>query len=269
MKKYLLFTISFFLLTSLNAQNLKINEFLASNDSDYYDLTTDNYPDWIEIYNAGTEAIDIGGMYITDDLAELTLWQIPTTAPDTTTIPAGSYLLLLADKKPEAGILHVNIKLGGSGEQIGLTLSDTVTIVDSLTFGEQTKDISMGRLPDGSSTWEFFSLTSAGASNNEGTVVSVEADENETIISKYELGQNYPNPFNPSTIISFSIPESGLVALKVFNVLGQEVAELVNEIKTAGSYKVSFNASTLTTGIYLYQIQSGTFSDTKKLLYLK
>lgn len=87
--------------------------------------------------------------------------------------------------------------------------------------------------------------------------------------SRYELSQNYPNPFNPSTVINFSIPTSGLVTVKVFNTLGQEVAELVNDIKSAGSYTVSFDASNLTTGVYVYTIRAGNYSATKKMMLLK
>ncbi len=145
---------------------LYINEFMASNDSTYFDPTTNDYPDWIEIYNPNSTPIDIGGYYITDGLDDLTHWQIPTTAPDSTTIPAGGFLLLLADKKPEAGVLHVNIKLSGSGEQIGLTAPNGTSIIDSLTFGEQTADVSKGREPDGSDNWVFFNIPTPGASNN-------------------------------------------------------------------------------------------------------
>ena len=89
------------------------------------------------------------------------------------------------------------------------------------------------------------------------------------IPASYELGQNYPNPFNPSTVINFSIPQSGLVTMKIFNILGQEVAELVNDVKAAGSYEVSFDASNLTSGMYIYKIQSGNFSATKKMMLVK
>ncbi|MCF6268734.1 MAG: T9SS type A sorting domain-containing protein [Melioribacteraceae bacterium] len=89
------------------------------------------------------------------------------------------------------------------------------------------------------------------------------------IPARYELGQNYPNPFNPSTVINFSIPESGLVTLKVFNILGQEVVELVNDVKSAGTYEVSFDASGLTTGMYVYKIQSGNYTATKKMMLIK
>ncbi len=85
----------------------------------------------------------------------------------------------------------------------------------------------------------------------------------------FELGQNYPNPFNPSTTIKFSIPESGLVTLKVFNLLGQEVATLLNSEKTAGVYEATFDASTLSSGIYFYTLDSKNFTSTKKMVLLK
>lgn len=85
----------------------------------------------------------------------------------------------------------------------------------------------------------------------------------------FELGQNYPNPFNPSTTIKFSIPESGLVTLKVFNLLGQEVATLLNSEKTAGVYEATFDASALSSGIYFYTLDSKNFTSTKKMVLLK
>jgi hypothetical protein len=85
----------------------------------------------------------------------------------------------------------------------------------------------------------------------------------------YALEQNFPNPFNPTTTINFSIPVEGFVAIDVYNSIGQKVASLVNETKTAGSYTVGFDASDLTSGIYFYKITSGNFSETKKMILLK
>jgi len=85
----------------------------------------------------------------------------------------------------------------------------------------------------------------------------------------YKLSQNYPNPFNPSTNIKFDIPEKNNVTLKVYNVHGQEVAVLANGEYTAGSYVVNWNASGIASGVYFYTIQSGSFTQTKKLLLVK
>ena len=143
---------------------LFINEFLASNDSCYPDENGE-FDDWIEIYNAGNIPADLGGLYITDDLGDLVMWQIPDTDPDLTTIMPGGYLILWADKEPEQGVIHVDIKLDADGEEIGLVDPDGITIIDSYTFGAQTTDISEGRLPDGTDTWEFFTIPTPGASN--------------------------------------------------------------------------------------------------------
>ena len=87
--------------------------------------------------------------------------------------------------------------------------------------------------------------------------------------TQYNLSQNYPNPFNPTTKINYSLPKSGLVTLKIYNILGQEVNTLVNEVKSAGVYSVDFNASNLSSGIYFYTIKSGDFTDVKKMSLIK
>lgn len=85
----------------------------------------------------------------------------------------------------------------------------------------------------------------------------------------YVLSQNYPNPFNPSTTINYQIPQSSFVSLKVFDVLGREVASLVNKQQSQGNYTVNFNASNLPSGVYIYKITAGNFVQTKKLMLLK
>jgi hypothetical protein len=85
----------------------------------------------------------------------------------------------------------------------------------------------------------------------------------------YNLGQNYPNPFNPITQIDYSIKSAGMVTLKVYDMLGKEVAELVSERKEPGNYSVEFNPANLPSGIYIYKLTAGKFIDTKKLILLK
>lgn len=99
-------------------------------------------------------------------------------------------------------------------------------------------------------------------------ITAVQNDKN-PVVENYSLDQNYPNPFNPSTTIKYSIPEAGLVTLKVYNLLGEEVATLVNEVKTASENSVTFNASKLSSGLYIYQIRSKNYSASKKMLLLK
>ena len=154
-----------FLLPPLNSQSILINEFLASNQSVIADENGE-YDDWVELYNAGTTAVDIGGMYLTDDLSDPASWQIPTTDPASTTIPPGGFLLLWFDGQPEQGVLHVDEKLGASGEDIGLYASDGNTPIDFYTFNEQLADVSEGRVPDGGDTFDFFGEPTPGSAND-------------------------------------------------------------------------------------------------------
>ena len=91
----------------------------------------------------------------------------------------------------------------------------------------------------------------------------------DNIVVGYTLMQNYPNPFNPTTNIGFRIAESGFVSLKVYDILGREVTTLVNELKRAGSYEVAFNGTNLANGIYIYRLESGKYSYTRKMILLK
>ena len=86
---------------------------------------------------------------------------------------------------------------------------------------------------------------------------------------KFNLSQNYPNPFNPSSVISFRIASKERVLLRVFDVLGREVARLVDDIRDAGPYDVEFNAAELPSGTYFYELQAGNFIDTKKMILLR
>jgi hypothetical protein len=106
-------------------------------------------------------------------------------------------------------------------------------------------------------------------------ITSVNQKDNQAP-SKFSLSQNFPNPFNPSTEINYSIPQYGFVTLKVYNLLGQEVTTLVNKEQKAGDYTVNFNAANLPTGrqglasgVYMYRIQSGNLSLTKKMILLR
>jgi enterochelin esterase-like enzyme len=89
------------------------------------------------------------------------------------------------------------------------------------------------------------------------------------LVATYDLSQNYPNPFNPVTKISYTLPQPDFVIIKVYNLLGEVVATLVDEEKPVGEYEVTFNGSNLSSGIYIYKMQAGMFSDAKKLILMK
>ena len=96
---------------------------------------------------------------------------------------------------------------------------------------------------------------------------SVEDKENS--ISSFSLEQNFPNPFNPSTSIKYIIDSRQFVNLKVYDLLGREVATLVNEENPAGNYEVNFDASRLSSGVYFYKLKAGSFVETKKMILLR
>jgi Secretion system C-terminal sorting domain len=109
---------------------------------------------------------------------------------------------------------------------------------------------------------------------NHKLVTSVKDKSNNVRVTSFELSQNYPNPFNPVTTIKYQIPAQGRndnlqVVLKVYDILGSEVAILVNQIKQSGNYEVKFDASNLSSGVYLYKIISGNYLETKKMVLLK
>ncbi|MBL7127415.1 MAG: T9SS type A sorting domain-containing protein [Ignavibacteria bacterium] len=101
------------------------------------------------------------------------------------------------------------------------------------------------------------------------TSVVTNISTNGEIPNEFRLYNNYPNPFNPTTNIKFSIPTQGFVTLKVFNSLGKEVATLVNENTSVGTYEVNFDAGSLTSGVYFYRLQSDNFTETKRMMLIK
>lgn len=106
-------------------------------------------------------------------------------------------------------------------------------------------------------------------STRDSAMVDVRPQTNPSVPFEFALRQNYPNPFNPTTTFTFDLPSSSHVALVVYDILGREVARLVNETLPAGKYARTFNASGLASGVYIYRLTAGEYSDTKRMLLLK
>jgi Secretion system C-terminal sorting domain len=141
------------------------------------------------------------------------------------------------------------------------TLATSVHVfTDAVTMGTARVRIEVGTFhnPDVRDTLDFYYTTDP--------TVNV---KNENIPAGYFLKQNYPNPFNPSTIINYGLKESGFVTLKVYNILGSEVATLVKEYKQAGEYKTYLDASRLTSGVYIYSLRTNNFVQTRKMILEK
>jgi hypothetical protein len=114
----------------------------------------------------------------------------------------------------------------------------------------------------------LFATNNALMYDGSAVLTSVEPEGN-NIPGAFSLEQNYPNPFNPSTVIKFSVPTNGYVSLKVYDIMGREVASIVNGELKAGVYNADFNASMLSSGVYFYKLTSGSFSETKKMMLIK
>ena len=116
----------------------------------------------------------------------------------------------------------------------------------------------------------WIGLHDAGISiYNRNGISSVLPNETNSIPISYKLLQNYPNPFNPSTTIKYNLPNDSQIQIKVFDILGRKVVDLVNEEKVAGAYEINFNASSLASGIYFYQLRAADYAETKKMILLK
>jgi hypothetical protein len=131
-------------------------------------------------------------------------------------------------------------------------------------------------------TWGYYTDNSTGCTMTGGTAQvnrpnicfvyqtgTGNGNNYSSVPAKFNLSQNYPNPFNPVTKINFALPVKGFVTVKVFNILGKEVATLVSDTKEPGYYSVDFNASNLSSGVYYYKLESGSFSDVKKMMLIK
>jgi len=148
---------------------LVINELMANNTGSARDQNG-NYDDWIEIYNYGGSAVNIGGMYLTDNQSAANGWRVPDNNPAVATIAPKGFLVIWADSETNEGTLHANFKLGSDGENIRLFAADGKTLIDEVTFGSQTEDRSYGRMPDGGGNWQTLAAPTPGKSNSSAPI---------------------------------------------------------------------------------------------------
>jgi hypothetical protein len=213
--------------------SLFINEIMASNGSSIQDPQL-QYDDWIEIYNFGNTAIDVGSMYLTDDLSVPTKWQFPANNPTATVIPAHGYLLVWVDNDTDDAGMHASFQLSAGGEEIGLFDTDGSSLIDSIIFGEQISDISYGRYPDGGDTWLFMATPTPGSRNNSGYIGVVTDPE-----FSHQRGF-YDAPF------SVSITTETKGAAVYYTLDGRSPYDLDRGIPTGAIYTIPIPISTTT-----------------------
>jgi hypothetical protein len=240
----------------------------------YFDNSTGRY-----VHRTGNEQIVQGEV--------VRIWDIHEETPNTTGLQNyWSNVLVIVGKGKNPRLIwgpypstsltinnyRVYRKYGASAWQLHTTVSSsTYEYTDgsvSLSGGQAGTDVQY------KVTAVYNTSSETSASNT--VIVNVQGGEIEKLgvignnsLAEYKLEQNYPNPFNPSTAISFSVAENSFISLKVYDVLGTEITDLVNEVKEPGNYSVSFNASKLTSGIYFYTLKANGYSLTKKMLFTK
>lgn len=186
--------------------NLFINEFLADNDSAWADEFGE-FDDWIELFNADADPVWLGDKYLSDNLTNFDKWQMPNF-----TLQPGAFILFWADNDPDQGTNHTNFKLEKNGEEIAIFDSPTTgyTIIDSVTFGEQSENVSYGRNPDGGPVWQFYSQPTPGSGNQTGSVTEDIFLENRILI--------FPNPATSGKVYF-----SRQITVTLYNPFGQQV----------------------------------------------
>ncbi|MEO8447577.1 MAG: lamin tail domain-containing protein, partial [bacterium] len=242
---------------SVTPGDVVINEFMASNDS--IPDPAGEFEDWIELYNNTNSALDLSGLYLSDNFDVPTKWQFPAN----TIIGAHGYLIVWADEDSGQVGLHASFKLSAGGEELRISNLDA-SVVDTITFGAQVLNRTMARIPNGFGSF-VLSTPTFNANNN---IVSI-GNEVTTVSELFSLFQNYPNPFNPSTVIRFSIPDNSFVTLKIYDESGREVSALINEYRNKGYYETNFDGTNLSSGIYYYSLKADDLTATKRMVLLK
>lgn len=168
------------MVSSAHAQNLVINELMASNDFAHPDAFFE-FDDWMEIYNPGGP-IDLAGHHLSDDPTNLTKYTIPNTDPTSTFLQGSDHLVVWLDQDSAQGVLHANFKLSSEDEGIWLTHPDGVTVLDSIVYPPQQTDVSYGRACDGCEGWTFFNVPTPAAMNVQTTVPTSTLYINEVLL---------------------------------------------------------------------------------------
>ncbi len=196
---------------------LYINEVMARNTNTVKN-NLGEYDDWLEIFNSGSEGIDLGGLYLTDAKDDLLKWKIPENQPDSTTISSKGFMLFYPTLKTSAGVRHTNFQFAGAGEFVGLTqiVDGATVILDSVTYPILSSDLSFGRQKDADTSWiRFFSAT-PGYSNT-GISGLNDYDMNLTGV------RIYPNPATDQLWIEIQGNQEPVDRIEIKDIFGKTI----------------------------------------------
>lgn len=224
---------------------LFINEFMADNTKTIKD-EANIYEDWIELYNGTNSAIFLGDKYLSDDFLTPNKWKMPTDS-----LQARSWRLFWLDNDVLQGTKHANFKLSAAGEQVGIfgPFTEGYAPIDTVTFGGQRPDISMGRLPDGVGAFRILPTQTPNATNETVAVADVFLDN---------LNLNiYPNPVDNQLFIQFKNAETQDVRVDAFDATGRFVDTIFNEKTNQGAQLIRWKTKGIAEGIYFLRFDFG------------
>ena len=236
-----------------------INEIMASSDQGLTDEYGE-FEDWVELYNGGSEAVDVGGLFLADNFPATSPWRIPTGMPGLTTMGPGEFLVVFSDNEPEQGPLHATFKLSKEGEEVVLMQrigSDTL-VIDRLTFGLQGRNISFGRIPDGGIMLELLSRATPGAPNFlETQVPEIALDTKDVLL--------YPVPSHGPLYVKFNegwLTGDVPVEIAVYSITGRMLSRTMHQ----SSPIIGLSLDPLPEGIYILDIRAGDLRFVKRII---
>ncbi len=244
-----LFAISQYSQAQLSWGDIVVNEFVASNDSTSGISDSDGaFPDWLELYNNTNNSVDLTGVYLSDSYVNDQKWQFPAG----TSIAANGFLIVWADKDTmQAGGIHTNFKLSAGGEELILQTSNG-TALDSLSFNEQTTNVSYARIPNGTGDFSYRANPTFNADNNVSVGIA-----NPFATTSSPTITIFPNPAQAQISVAISPLQNKVqpIQLQIFNTAGQ----VVHQQKYANNTQhfIQSNIAHLQAGMYLVRLVAG------------
>lgn len=257
-------------------RDIVINEIMY-NDSEEF-----NSGDWIELYNTRDYDIDLSGWVIKDDDDTHQF-----TFANGAGIASDSYIVIAADLQDFNSVYQIGsdlygelgFSLAGGSDQVRLYDASGI-LVDSVEYQDEapwdanadgtgyTLELKDATIDNSEAIYWVASVQSGGSPGAANSIL-VSNEEDENIPTSISLLQNYPNPFNPSTNITFELPEQSRIKLTVFDMLGRKVSNLTDEVRSAGSHTINWNAGELSSGVYFYRLEVGDEVLTRRMLLIK
>lgn len=219
----------------IQPENIVINELLSANQNGITD-NVGELEDWFEVYNPNSFPVNLGGYYFSDDPEVRNKWVVPTSFPDSVTVPANGWLLFWADADIEQGVLHADFRLSNNGEYLSLASPDGYTLADEIQWSYIAPDTSLGRITDGADQWVLFVVSTPDASNNGGTI-----NVRESLDSPLNA---YPNP--SQDWVHFN----QFISATVFDIAGKTIMNFKNE--------QSISTSSWQSGLYIIRTENGS-----------